>query len=66
VKIIDIYKKYGKKGTENLNINCLINQRSWGIKLEEDEIVAMAEDYVSQFHPNKTIEILRISTKEEG
>ena len=59
---VRIYNKF-RAGTENLQITALINDRSWGVKLETEEILEMATVYLKKLHPGKTIDILNISTK---
>ena len=57
-----IYNKF-RKGTENLQITCLLNDRCWGVKLETEEILEMTTAYLKKLHPGKTIDVLNISTK---
>ena len=63
MRIVRIYNK-ARQGTENLQITALINNRSWGVELEKDELLQMARDYLRKLHPGTRIEILNISTKE--
>jgi hypothetical protein len=58
-----LYRKVGKKGTNNLNITAIINGLVYGFQLKEQELLDLAEDYVRQNH-NGTVEIIAISTKE--
>ena len=58
-----IYNKFGRAGTENLQITAMINDRSWGVNIEVDELLQMTRDHLRKSHPGKRIEILNISTK---
>ena len=58
-----LYRKAGKRGTNNLNITAIINGLVYGFQLKEQELLDMAESYIRRNY-NGTIEIIAISTKE--
>ena len=59
-----LYRKAGRRGTDNLHITALINDRIYGLPLGKEELLEIAESYVRQVHNGK-VEIIAISTKEE-
>lgn len=58
-----LYRKAGKRGTNNLSITAIVNGRVYGFQLGKQELLDLAEDYIRLNH-NGTVEIIAISTKE--